>query len=266
LWYCEGDSDGITCYNQGYLTSNCDPSNPNPTGSDSGYDSSGSQMGGGSPYGGNTPPAQGNNPILALMNNPNSLTTDQKTKLQTVLTEILKDCIGLATYNNLTSNGHKFDFSIKSDTQPQASYSPTNQSITIKDPSTLSTFNLQEEFFHAYQNFNIPGGNSQYGPGKTGSANIEFEAKVLRDMNILMNYQTGQLALTSDGYTNFLKDITNNYSSLPTSFTSSQSTQYFGFMGEFLQQTAAYSMDIIKSDLNPTAMFKLITNSTCPTH
>jgi len=56
LWYCEGYSDGITCYNQGYLTSNCDPSNPNPTGSDSGYDSSGAYQSGGGSYAGNPPP------------------------------------------------------------------------------------------------------------------------------------------------------------------------------------------------------------------
>jgi hypothetical protein len=61
LWYCEGysngDGYGITCYNQGYLNSNCNAGElPPNTGSDSSYDSSGSQMGGGSPYGGNSAP------------------------------------------------------------------------------------------------------------------------------------------------------------------------------------------------------------------
>ncbi len=268
-YFYQLDSEGYKIFEEWtflYYEGNCsgqDTSNPG-TGTNTNYTGTGPGGGGGGGYGGNTPPAQDNTLISALMNDPNSLTTDQKTQLQTILNNILKDCIGRSTYNYLTSNGHKFDFLINSGAKPPASYNPSNQSIAIKDPSSLDATSLQEEFFHAYQNYTMPGGTTQY-LGKSGSANIEFEAKVLRDMNTMVNGQGGILAITGDNYRNFLIDVTNGFSAFPSSFTPSQLTQYFNYMNDFIQpsQNPGYSNDIIKGDLNPTSMFNLINNSPC---
>lgn len=56
LWYCEGQSNGITCWDLGYIAGTCDGDFPptGGTGSDSGYDSSGAYQSGGAPLCGGT--------------------------------------------------------------------------------------------------------------------------------------------------------------------------------------------------------------------
>jgi len=205
--------------------------------------------------------------IGSLMKNPNSLTAAQKAQIQAVLDQILQNCIGQALVNYLTNNGDKFDFSINSGLAAQASYNPSNNSIQINNPVTLNSDNLEEELFHAYQNYNYPGGTAKYA-GAAGDANIEFEAKVLRDIswNIALysgNGNGGIMALTDPAYNNWIKSITNNFTQYPASFTPTQLGQYFNFIPEFLQQNPGYSADIENHSLNPTAMFSLINSSPC---
>jgi hypothetical protein len=72
-----------------------------------------------------------------------------------------------------------------------------------------------------------------------------------------------QWAVNGDNYTSWLDTITNGGTSFPTSFSSDQLIKYYLYMGDFLNQNPGYSADIIKSDLNPIAMFNLIQNSPC---
>jgi hypothetical protein len=207
------------------------------------------------------PPAE--DPIKKIIKSSSNLTTLDITRLQNILDKIMKDCIGQATYNYFNTNGIQFNFSKNSSLSAQATYNPTTNSITVKDPSTLSPANLQEEFFHAYQNKIMPGGTAQYA-GTKGSANVEFEAKVLRDMNAMVYGTTGvQLAVIGNDYSSFLQDVTANYSHLPSSFTSSQLSQYFGFMSNFVNENPGYSSNLINPSLNPTAVFSLINSSNC---
>jgi hypothetical protein len=64
----------------------------------------------------------------------------------------------------------------------------------------------------------MPGGIAQYA-GAAGDANIEFEAKLLRDMAYYINPVGGnQWAVNGDNYTSWLDTITNGGTSFPTSF------------------------------------------------
>jgi len=202
--------------------------------------------------------------IGSLMKNPNSLTAAQKAQIQAVLNQILQNCIGQATFNYFNSNNDKFDFEVNSAIAEPASYNPTTNVINIQNPATVTPAALQEELFHAYQNKTMPGGTAQYA-GKAGDANIEFEAKLLRDITYYINPGTvgNEWAVSGDNYTEWLGTITNGGTSFPTSFTSSQLTTYFLYMGDWLNQNPGYSSDIINGNLNPTVMFNLINSSAC---
>jgi hypothetical protein len=232
--------------------------------------------GGGSGSGGGTggstpcttnPPTQQQVTIDKLMKNANSLTSDQKATLQALLNTILQDCIGQATIGYLLSNNDTFNFQMNPTISGQASYNPATGAIDLNNVTTLSAANLEEEFFHAYQNFNYPNGTTQYA-GKAGPANIEFEAKVLKDITWNMDMYNGNgtggaWTLSDPAYISWIKSITNNFTQYPTSFTPTQLTQYFNFIPEFLQQNPGYSGDTENSNLNPTAMFSLINSSSC---
>jgi len=154
LWYCEGDSDGITCYNQGYLTSNCDPSNPNPTGSDSGYDSSGAYQSGGGPYAGNTS-AQNITVDPSITNNPKLNCINGKLVDNTVYNDFLKKFKDNSTYN-LTIKAAP----INSGDLGVTTYDPYlqngNVAITINANEVDMAFSIDlaatfiHEAFHAY--------------------------------------------------------------------------------------------------------------------
>lgn len=102
------------------------------------------------------------------------------------------DCLSKALFETLAST--IASYCVNSSLSAQAGYNPVTKSVIIKDPSTLSTANLQEEFFHAYQDKVMPGGTAQY-LGAPGSANIEFEAKVIRDANAIVNGSGGHTQL-----------------------------------------------------------------------
>jgi hypothetical protein len=195
------------------------------------------------PVGGFPPPTSTTNPcteqittttaaqkdtIGALMKTPHSLTQVQKDSLQAVLNKIVSDCIGQAIYNYFTQNSVAFGFLITPSSSYPAFYNAATGNIAIQNLTSLTSAALEEEFFHAYQNLNIQGGILQYA-GKSGDANIEFEAKLLRDIDYYINPtpQGNQPAVNSPAYTNFIQTITNNFTSFPTSFTSSELSTYF---------------------------------------
>ncbi|MFI5159142.1 MAG: hypothetical protein ACHQF4_09775 [Sphingobacteriales bacterium] len=193
-----------------------------------------------------------------------SLTSAQKAQIQAILDQILNDCIGQATYNYFLKNNDKFTFDVNSNSSYPAFYNTQDNAIVVKDLSTLTPAALQEEFFHAYQNKTMPGGTGQYA-GKLGSANIEFEAKLLKDISYYINpgNSGNEWAVNGDGYIQWLSAITAGGTTYPTGFTSAQLTQYFLFMGDWLNQNPGYSSDIVNSNLNPSAIFNLISSSPC---
>ena len=201
--------------------------------------------------------------VNKLIKTPTTLTPAQIAALQNLLNQITSNCIGIALINSLINNGHQFDFSINNSINSQAFYNATDNTITLRDPSQISDNNLMEELYHAYQNFIYPGGTAQYA-GKAGSANMEFEFKVLYDMNSSISSSGGRYLgpINEADYLKWIGSLT-KYTSLPTSFTSEQYTQYLLYMNDYKNGNYGYSNTIINYNLKPTAMFSLINSSPC---
>jgi hypothetical protein len=155
-----------------------------------------------------------------------------------------------------------FNFFVSPSSSYPAFYNSATGDITIRSFSSITVDNLEEEIFHAYQDLTIPGGTAQYF-GQPGSANIEFEAKVLHDMYSSINSGAYIGGGVGTGYSDWIISLTNG-ATFPTSFTQSQRDKYFLFMFQFIQDpNNGYSSDIIDYNLNPTAMFNLINSSAC---
>ncbi|HTK20518.1 MAG TPA: hypothetical protein VL442_13420 [Mucilaginibacter sp.] len=227
-----------------------------------------------------TPPNCTTGPLDSIMNPNNTLTAVQKEQIDSVLQKMMQDCLGKALYNYMRANNKTFTFIVNS-TYPAPEYNPTNGSITIPNTSTFNTDGAFEELFHSFQNFNIPGGTSQYGNVANssgtitsytpGGANIEFEQKVLHDMQVSVS-GVGLMSNVDASYTNWIADITNDGKSYPKSFTPTQLNQYNIYMARAVNPTAnpgfdsALANQVIDSNLQPTSMFSLINLSPCATY
>ncbi len=198
--------------------------------------------------------------IEYLLFDNTTLTPAQIAALQKLLNQITSNCIGMALINSLINNGHQFDFSINNSINSQAFYNATDNTITLRDPSQLTSNSLMEELYHAYQNFTYPGGTAQYA-GKSGNANIEYEFKVLNDMisSIYGGTTLGNTATNMDNYKKWIGSLT-NYTSVPNSFNQTQYSFYFIYMNEFYQNDPNH---IINYNLYPTTIFSLISHSEC---
>jgi hypothetical protein len=133
--------------------------------------------------------------------------------------------------------------------------------ITWRDGLAFYTDMLSEEFFHEVQ-------FSAYIGRTLSNVNIEFEASILRDMingtsDALQN--TGLQDRTD--YTNWLKSITNNYTSFPQSITdimpdNNAKEQYFHMMDLYNSQYDASSTHhgTVDRNFNPLALFEVTKN------
>ena len=202
-------------------------------------------------------------PVDTLIKNLDSLTDAQRDTLNARLSQIRGDCIGASVYNYLTTNKISFSFTSNPSQTAQATYNPTTGGISIQDFTTLSASNLEEEFVHAIQNA-VYNGIAKY--SNTASANIEFEAKLLLNISSAMNTTPSNFAINNDpNYGLFLQNLTNNYTSYPTSFTSSQLGWYDVYLGEFIQSqyNTGYTNDVIDYNFAPKAIFQIISLSAC---
>ncbi len=198
--------------------------------------------------------------VNKLIKTPTTLTPAQIAALQNLLNQITSNCVGLGLINGLISGGQQFTFTVDNTITPQASYNPLSNSIQMRNPSSIDVNSFQEELFHAYQNFYYKGGTAQF-LGKSGSANIEFEAKFLKDLKSTI--YGGALTLQDSKYLDWLLTLTNDGKSFPTSLSTSDLSKYFQFMSEFNTQDLGYNNTIINNALNPTALINLINNSNC---
>ena len=73
-------------------------------------------------------------------------------------------------------------FNILGSISEAAQYNVSNNTITFRNSSTINANNIVEELFHAYQNTIYAGGAGQYSKFKPGWTNLEFEAKLFKDL------------------------------------------------------------------------------------
>jgi hypothetical protein len=166
----------------------------------------------------------------------------------------------------LNNSSRRFEWQINSNSAAFASYNPSAGRITIKDINQVDVPMLQEELFHSVQNHTVPGGTSQYTPPSPGSANIEFESKLLKDISATINALPNQPAIGGEQtaeYFNWLFSITQNGAKLPT--VNAVNDKYFYFLNIWKSQQSDNSYNNTSIDLNlpPQTMLNLFNVSSC---
>ncbi|MGE0087941.1 MAG: hypothetical protein AB7S50_00515 [Bacteroidales bacterium] len=151
------------------------------------------------------------------------------------------------------------NFKIDPTLSTPAGYLPGSNTIVFRDASSITSVNLIEEAFHAFQNSYYPGGISEYykNPGET---NIEFEAKIFKD--VYQIYTNGGIVWS--GSINFPLNERRQYEALVWSiydngFTQSVLSQYSTVLNYFLKYSA-YRSGIIDIFNTPKAFMNSKTN------
>lgn len=213
---------------------------------------------GGNNGGGDSGDNSSTSTLDALISDQSKLTDEQKRKIQDVLNDVTSDCVGQQIFNQLRSENGKYTFVVDPSFPYKAAFDPQTNEIKIKDVNVLKDYNLREELFHAFQNQYLNGIKKYY--GVAGHANIEFEAKLLRDINQWVTGIGGTYLLDDDDYMNWLDEITNHRTIFPTGniFDST----YLKFLNRWVPRSE-YGELRIKEDMPPESMIRLFRNSNC---
>ena len=107
------------------------------------------------------------------------LSADESEKLELARITISEDC---APNNVVNTVWGSLSFNVLGSISDPAQYNVSNNTITFRNSSDIKANNIIEEVFHAYQNAIYPGGTGQYSMHKPGFTNIEFEAKLFKDI------------------------------------------------------------------------------------
>lgn len=123
----------------------------------------------------------------------------------------------------------------------------------------ITGYNFYEELFHAYQDKYYP--NGIWGYTGVGRSNIEFEAKVLRDIDCLIREKLGVFAIQQDpSYILWLNELVSD-NKYPVSY-SEISDKYFYFLEIFKAERPEYNSPT-DPNLTPQALFDVINKSAC---
>lgn len=140
-----------------------------------------------------------------------------------------------------------------------AAYSPGTKSIIFRSLGTITSENLKEELFHAWQDAFYPGGTAQY--ATIGKVNIEFEAKVFKD---IMAFGCCYIFTNPD---NIPSNIRSEYESWISKIKNNQFTitdsEYIFWLQMFNQYHPEYSSSIMSNLNSPSALRSVITSSNC---
>lgn len=189
-----------------------------------------------------------------------NFTTGQKVYLNDVLDDMItRSCIFRSLYMNIVSRNVKVSWFMDPNMSNAGTYNPQNKRITFVNQNQINRDVLREEIFHAFQDAYYAGGTYQFFPN--GQLNIEFEAKVMANMTDFADPAGFVQAVSSPAYYNWLASMTNYGSKFPNT-SNFNYAQYFSFMGDFDAQSP-YAGNI-NYNLNPEAMFEVISTSGCP--
>ncbi|MBW1613341.1 MAG: hypothetical protein JRJ57_05065 [Deltaproteobacteria bacterium] len=173
------------------------------------------------------------------------LTTDESEMLESVRINISQDC---ATNNVVNSVWSDLSFNVNSSIATPAQYNSSNNTITFRNSTSINANAILEEVFHAFQNTIYPGGIGQYSMNNTGFTNIEFEAKLFKDIYTALysGVWSGNIGFPDpymEQYSNWVYDIAME------GFTQDLMEQYNTMLGYFNQFNAFYG-GYISPELN----------------
>jgi hypothetical protein len=189
----------------------------------------------------------------------NMLLPSQTLLLEDALDELIGVCSDEYIYNELVAQGKKFNFKMDSSLGGFAGYDPASKTFSFRNNDAISSGKLKEEFFHAFQDAFYAGGISQY-YNAAGNVNIEFEAKLYRDITAanccMAFYESSAPQSVKDQYTRWIQSLQEN----PFSITS---TDYQKWLKLFNQYTNSYSSPLSSNLSYPHAIDHIINISNC---
>lgn len=199
---------------------------------------------------------------LSQLIKSHSLTDQQLSKLDIALGELIKEgCMQKALYDALVSKNVKLNFGMAAGVTAPASYDPRDRSIKFKNNNSITKDNLKEELFHAWQDAFYSGGIWQY--RETGKVNIEFEAKVFKDIARNLDYGCCYIF----GEDHIPRDINIEYNSWIESIQSNPglllNEDYRRWLDLFNQYYPNYSSPKNNNLSLPSSLDKLINTSNC---
>ena len=188
------------------------------------------------------------------------LTEDQKLKLANTFEQVYSITENKIIIDYLSDVDAMVGFAMNPEMKSPGAYDRKKKLIYFRESGSINYHVLVEEFFHAYQDQVIGIGNHYY---DQALVNIEFEAKLYADIIQMKytDYLVGELGLplqilgsSSDGYLNWLKTATSNFSRDPSWLFMQR--RYYHFLEEFSLEKTAYGNDIDYKD-QPISLFSV---------
>ena len=167
------------------------------------------------------------------------LTTDETQILESVRIALSKDCATSKVVNTVWSG---LSFNVNGSISDPAQYNPSNNTITFRNSSSINVNNIHEELFHAYQSTVYPGGTTQYSRFKPGWTNLEFEAKLFKDIYLLKALSGSGSYSASIGFPDYIMNEYVNWvlEIVEKGFTLTLMAKYSTMLGYFNQYNSLY--------------------------
>jgi hypothetical protein len=201
--------------------------------------------------------------LLNKITASNQLNPAQTQQLKEALSDFINRCLQKAIYDMTVAKGLKYNFKIDPNSQ-LATYNPNNKQLTFQSSTYIDEQYFREELFHGYQDSYYDNGIGQYG-SSGGLANIEFEAKLFKDILGAVEGIPGQTFGVPygnpkhDEYQSWISEITSSYTKYPTQINLAK---YFEFLEAFKDSYPNYNSPTI-STLKPDALMNAINGSNC---
>jgi len=147
------------------------------------------------------------------------------------------------------------NFNVDGSISNPAEYNCAINTITLKSGSSINKNAILEELFHAYQNTIYPEGTCQYHLGTPGYTNIEFEAKVFKDIysKLYGGMTSGNVNFPPLLFDEYETWITNNaYEGITQAFRE----QYNTMLGYFNEYNSFYGGYLLPGFGSPNAMIQ----------
>ncbi|QIP14236.1 hypothetical protein G8759_17255 [Spirosoma aureum] len=159
--------------------------------------------------------------LLTAIKSTSTLTPTQERQLEEALNDFVGPCLNTAIYKIMVAKGQMFNFRIDPSVSYPANYNPFNNNLTFQSAANIDQPDfLREELFHGYQNSFYENKTSQY--ANTGKSNIEFEAKLYKDLLSVISGSGGSFTGVTfsnnwyDSYVQWIKELTDSFTKYPS--------------------------------------------------